>query len=114
VRAYLGASRSARQEDRFTGFSLRDDLRLHALWPRGALDGVVPPEGTKSLDALDAAAASARPLPLLNGALNLVRGDQLAWQQRKAESFSFTPLYCGNVHEGYRDARRYGGPAGIA
>jgi hypothetical protein len=114
VRAYLGASRSARQEDRFTGFSLRDDVRMHALWPRGALDGVDPTGDAPTFDALDAAGHAARPMPIVNAALNLVRGDQLAWQHRKAESFTFTPLYCGNVHEGYRDTRRYGGPAGVA
>jgi hypothetical protein len=40
-------------------------------------------------------------------------GERLAWQQRKAESFVMTPLHCGNFYEGYRDARRYGGAAGV-
>ena len=35
------------------------------------------------------------PYPILNGALNLVAGKDLAWQERKAESFVFTPKYCG-------------------
>src|SRR6185295_10344432 len=40
--------------------------------------------------------------------------DRLAWQQRKAESFSMTPLYCGNFQEGYRSSKEYGGLEGIS
>lgn len=57
------------------------------------------------------------PPPLLhvvNTALNLVSGDKLAWQQRKAESFAVTPLHCGSLFVGYRRAREYGGPNGIS
>jgi hypothetical protein len=43
-----------------------------------------------------------------------VTGEKLAWQQRKAESFSMTPFYCGNFHEGYRRTSEYGGPFGIS
>ena len=44
-----------------------------------------------------------RPLfPVINTAMNLVRGDELAWQQRKAESFVFTPLHAGAPSVGYR------------
>ena len=35
------------------------------------------------------------PYPIINCALNLVGGGELAWQQRKAASFVFTPKYCG-------------------
>jgi hypothetical protein len=35
------------------------------------------------------------PYPIINTALNLVGGDELAWQQRKATSFILSPLYCG-------------------
>ena len=31
----------------------------------------------------------------MNCALNLVGGRDLAWQERKATSFVFTPKYCG-------------------
>ena len=30
-----------------------------------------------------------------DGALNVVAGQNLAWQERKATSFVFTPKYCG-------------------
>lgn len=38
-----------------------------------------------------------RPLyPLLCGAVNLVRSSRLEWQDRKAASFVFSPLFCGH------------------
>jgi len=57
------------------------------------------------------------PLHILNAALNLVGGDNLAWQQRKAESFTFSPLRCGSgatTRLGYRDAAFYGGARGVS
>jgi hypothetical protein len=54
-------------------------------------------------------------LPIVNTTLNLVRsGDKLAWQQRKSESFSMTPFYCGNHRQGYRPSADYGGHSGIS
>ena len=50
-----------------------------------------------------------RPLHVINLALNLVEGGNLAWQQRKARSFTISPLHCG-FDKGYRPAVRYGGP----
>ena len=94
VRAYLGASRADRDKDTdpFTGFSMTDDIPLHELH-RGR---------------------GMRLFPVVNVALNLTRSaEHLAWQQRKAESFSMTPLYCGNFFEGYRCSREYGGPTGL-
>lgn len=35
------------------------------------------------------------PMPIINATLNLVHGDNLAWQQRKGASFFWTPLYSG-------------------
>jgi hypothetical protein len=70
VRAYLGASNVRRRPNLFTGFDPEDNLRLHRL-------------------------RSNRPFPVINLALNLVAGKDLAWQQRKAECFTATPLHCG-------------------
>jgi Patatin-like phospholipase len=101
VRAYLGASNCRsiaghpRIPDPFTGFALSDNVALYELCPK------------------DGPAGCARPLPIINTTLNLVHGDNLAWQQRKAESFSMTPLFCGSWHEGYRPSRHYGGNSGI-
>jgi Patatin-like phospholipase len=54
-----------------------------------------------------------RLLHVVNTTLNLVGGDNLAWQQRKAEPFSVTPLHAGCFRLGYRDARFYGDEQGI-
>src|SRR5262249_26330376 len=63
---------------------------------------------------------------VVNLALNLVQGDRLAWQERKAHSFTVTPLHAGSVAAaeggGYRlirppggnPRRRYGGAHGIS
>ena len=46
---------------------------------------------------------------VVNTTLNLVGGDNLAWQQRKAEPFSISPLHAGCFRVGYRNSRDYGG-----
>jgi hypothetical protein len=83
VRCYLGASVPNRQAQVFTGFSESDDL------PLGALE--IPSGSVEPKDA--------RPLPILNTSLNVVRGKELALQTRKARSFAFTPLYAGFTRE---------------
>ncbi len=50
-----------------------------------------------------------RPLHLINVALNLVKGDNLAWQQRKAQSFTISALHSGSWNLGYRRSEDYGG-----
>lgn len=101
VRCYLGASHQAegqpaaertnrvaedvRNPNPFTGFDPTDDKFLAGFTqdaPRqeGELESVGPYVG---------------PYPILNTTLNVTHGKRLAWQERKAESFSFTPLYCG-------------------
>ena len=54
------------------------------------------------------------PLHVVNLTLNLVEANRLAWQQRKAQSFTVTPLHCGNYELGYRSSVNYGGPGGIS
>ena len=49
-----------------------------------------------------------RPLHLVGICLNLTGGEELAWQERKGESFSVTPLASGCHRLGYRDSRHYG------
>jgi hypothetical protein len=62
--------------------------------------------------ALPAPAARAlAPLHVVNVALNLVSGADPAWQERKAESLTVSPLHCGNESLGYRDTHAYGGGA---
>lgn len=86
IRAYLGASRmrSDRKPHRFTGFDPADNL---------------------ALDALKAQS----PLHVLNLTLNLTAGKELAWQNRKAVSFTASPLHVGSSYPkiGYLDSVNY-------
>lgn len=79
VRAYLGAINRKHNQNRnphpFTGFDEHDDMHLDKLLATG---GVIQ-----------------RPYPIINATLNLVNGKELAWQNRKAAGFSFTPGFCG-------------------
>jgi hypothetical protein len=79
VRCYLGASVPGRNAQPFTGFSDADNFPLSSLH--------IPEESTDPKDA--------RPIPIVNTSLNVVRGKELALQTRKARSFAFTPLYGG-------------------
>jgi Patatin-like phospholipase len=83
IRAYLAASRKTRRPNLFTGFDPDDNIKLRDL-------------------------SSEKPLHLLNGALNIVRGQELAWQERKAESFTMSRLHCGSFKVGYRPSAKYG------
>jgi Patatin-like phospholipase len=48
-----------------------------------------------------------RPMHVVNTALNLVGGKELAWQERKAQSFTVSPLHAGSNGLGYRDVKKY-------
>lgn len=96
TRAYLGSARgvAARRPLPFIGFDPEDDAPL----------------------AARAAAPGGRPLlHVLNAALNLTRADaaHLDWQQRKATSFTMSPLHCGSPGVGYVRTPQYGGPDGM-
>ncbi len=60
------------------------------------------------------ATKAGRPLHVVNAALNVMKGARLAWQERKAESFTFSPLHSGNYWLGYRRSCYYGGDQGIS
>ncbi len=85
IRCYLGASRNVgeRQPNRFTGFDPTDDLLLTEF------------DGTKTHTEHPELPAYKGPYPLICAALNVTHGERLAWQERKAESFVFTPKFCG-------------------
>jgi len=78
VRAYLGATRRRIDRDKtsnsFTGFDSKDDLKL--------ADFITSKKYTG-------------PYPIINTALNATAVSVLDRQDRKAESFIFSPLYCG-------------------
>ena len=79
VSCYLGASHKNRSPNRFTGFDPDDDMALKSLGWKG-------PGHPVHYDG---------PYPVFNASLNLVKGKDLAWQERKAESFVMTPHFCG-------------------
>ncbi|HEX2726922.1 MAG TPA: patatin-like phospholipase family protein [Beijerinckiaceae bacterium] len=80
TKTFLGAARTVRPDaDPFTGFAPSDNIRLHALRAEH------PVTGHRVL------------MPVINVALNLVGGSRLAWQERKAQAFVFTPLACGSA-----------------
>jgi len=102
VRCYLGAARpeAERHPNPFTGFDQADDLFLAKFAPGPAYDG---------------------PYPIVCAALNVTHGERLAWQERKAESFVFTPRFCGfeypsmhpdntNRLAGFHDTENYAYP----
>ena len=98
IRAYLGASRpdGERRPDPFTGFDEYDNVRMLDLWP-----------ATEPADARVVSKDAPRPpLHLVNVALNLVGGRNLAWQERKAESFTISSLHAGSPFTGYRRTSR--------
>lgn len=72
-----------RQENPVTGFDPDDDMPLRdlAIRPEGGYWG---------------------PYPIFNTALNLVAGKELAWKDRKAESFVLSPLFSGSKSTWYR------------
>ncbi|OPY84548.1 MAG: Patatin-like phospholipase [Syntrophus sp. PtaU1.Bin208] len=88
-RCYLGATNTERRPHPLTGFDPGDDVALAEL-------------------------AGQRPFHIVGTAINLNRGRQLAWQNRRAASFAFTPLYTGyepashQVKGGYRPTAEYG------
>jgi hypothetical protein len=56
----------------------------------------------------------ARPFHVVNTALNLVQGEDLAWQERKAESFTMTALHAGAARLGFRRSHHFGDPFGFS
>jgi len=92
IRGYLGASRQERHPDYFTGFDIKDNVCVHELWPPKAGDGA----NSHSL------------FHVINIALNVVSTKRLAWQERKAEPFTVSPLHCGSAYLGFRNSSEYG------
>jgi hypothetical protein len=89
VRAYLGASRARlhRWPNAFTAFDLDDDLPLSRLRTD---------DPTREQDEwTDCKKGYSGPFPLINTALNITHGEDMARQERKAASFVFTPLRAG-------------------
>jgi hypothetical protein len=75
VRCYLGAGRAdKRRPNSLTGFDPEDDFPLATLAASAGYYG---------------------PYPIVNCAINLNTGSELAQQERRGASFVFTPRFCG-------------------
>ena len=86
TRCYLGASNLTRSPSPVTGFDQRDTANLQIA--QLAFDREYP-----------------GPIPIFCCAMNITLGEDLAWQQRKAASFAFTPYYSGYT-VGWTEARK--------
>ena len=88
VQAYLGASHAPREANAFTKFDPADNFEIKDLIQK--------------------------PFHIINATLNLVSSDNIAWQERKACSFTMSPLHCGSAAHtssgqlGYRSSTVYG------
>jgi hypothetical protein len=110
VRCYLGASRrdcngqpktcDGRHPNPFTGFDPADDVPL-ALFRKGSIPTRTE-TGKKAAKKFQDKHPYTGPYPIVCAALNVTHGERLAWQERKAESFVFTPRYCGFEFEEMR------------
>jgi hypothetical protein len=89
TRSYLGASNFARHPDSFTNFDSTDNMHESDMARKDA------------------------PLHVINTALNLVATRNMAWQQRKAEPFTFSPISVGSWRLGYLPTESYGGSKGV-
>ncbi|CAG5016771.1 hypothetical protein DYBT9275_05632 [Dyadobacter sp. CECT 9275] len=108
IRAYLGAARpeGVRRPDPFTGFDESDNIDMGKLARK------------------DASGQLKKPFHIINLAMNLVAGKNLAWQERKASSFTVSSLHAGSLGLGYRRVYlesqpgakklQYGGDDGIS
>jgi hypothetical protein len=115
IRCYLGASRPKindgerspavpsnskgppRRPNAITGFDPLDDFHLRELRIGRPSSGA----------GCNLGQVYWGPLLIINTSLNLVRGEELAWQERKAEAFALTASHCGSRTTGYRPTEGY-------
>ncbi|HEX5708668.1 MAG TPA: patatin-like phospholipase family protein [Pyrinomonadaceae bacterium] len=114
IRAYLGASHINRKPNLFTGFDTKDNIPMHELLRYAESD-----------DSEVSGQKKRKLFHVLNFALNLAGGGRLDWQDRKSESFTASPLYCGSFQPadlrlspegavGYRPSQYYTADGGIS
>lgn len=77
ARAFPGGARPERAPNPFTGFDPADNIRLHELVPEHRGKAVL--------------------YPIINVCLNVTQAENLAWQERKAEPFIFSPRFSGSA-----------------
>ncbi|HEY2157728.1 MAG TPA: patatin-like phospholipase family protein, partial [Isosphaeraceae bacterium] len=88
-RSYINPN-ALRQPHPIVGFDLNDDIPLVDLQIGEETGG----------------SAYLGPQLLINTSLNLVAGSELAWSDRKSESFVLTPTHCGSKGTGYARVTR--------
>ena len=90
IRCYIGASDDNRNQNLWTGFDMREHcVRLCEMantFEKSPRKSECPPEKETAYQG---------PYHIVNSTLNLVSGENLAWQKRKAKSFIMSPLFCG-------------------
>ncbi len=107
-----------RQYDASTGFDHNDDLELNQLGccAAGATSSCQS-ERTVDVREIERGCDSSPddnigppilgPYLLINTAMNLVGDGDLRWQERKAEAFLLSPMFCGSEISGYRPLPAY-------
>jgi hypothetical protein len=112
VRTFLGASHIQRTYNPFTGFSKTDNIPLYLLMENQITQQMICEAGERKISHTPE--PSQRPLHILCAAVNVAQGERLAWQERKALSFTFSGLLCGGSVFGYRPSEQFGGPRGLS
>ncbi len=97
VRAFLGASNMGRHQGLFSDFDETDNPTVKELWSKEE-KGRLPKTGR----------AAWQPFHVINMALNVVATRNLAWQERKAEPFTVSPLHSGSAYKAFRPSSEYG------
>ena len=110
VRAFLGATHTGRDPNPFTQFDSSDNPRMYKMWPSvnwaNELDANKNPKWTDGCW---------QPFHVINIALNITSSrEHPEWQERKAASFTVSPLHAGSAVTGFRWSDEYGGPDGIS
>jgi hypothetical protein len=95
IRCYLGASNLNRQAQPFTGFDPADDVLLASFLGPREQQKETRQGSVQEVSKSETAEPYNGPYPILNATLDISHGERLAWQERKAEAFMFTPHYCG-------------------
>jgi hypothetical protein len=124
IRAYLGAARSRHEmaDQRFTSEPAQFDRFPHTAGYRQRWRSQQDPRSANPYTGFDEAdnldlwwlgIHGTQPLWIINMALNISPGRKhLSWQERKAATFTTTPLHCGSWLTNYRRAWAYGGTQG--
>jgi hypothetical protein len=112
VRTFLGSSHIQRTFNPFTGFSQTDNIPLYLLMEKQVTQDMISNSVRGAL--LKSSEPAQRPLHILCAAVNVAQGERLAWQERKALSFTFSGLLCGGSEFGYRPSDQFGGPRGLS